>query len=356
MPPPAADLRTSCRQRPGGGVGADGGEAASHTDDGPAPTGRPDVGSGAGGGPAPEPPGDRVSRRHRRLQRALGRYLGEEERIDQPPDEALLVGQVVESAVDGARGVVVARHRQPTARLLVAAGRPFQSSPHYLVMAGAGQLPVSGALEWGALGFNGRLSYVPEHELTAWRGAAAGGRPPVRLPAGAEGRNDFFIGFDERSMRFLPSALLLDRRTRGADSPDSPEGQGEEADEAAAPNGSAGAASGPRGEGAAAAPSEEPHERHREFSALLEELDALSGRLESARAVAASQLKEQLEEKRLQLLGRRRALRKLRGWLEALQSLGGATPGASAAEGDIDPEGDFDPEFAEDAPDEEVAF
>lgn len=259
------------------------------------------------------------------LQQNLGR-----------PGGVFEIGQVVENLADGTRAVVVGWDGGPTETELAGAhaAASVASSPNYLLLLAAGQLPAFGRLTseiWGDR--PGRAAVVPQAYLRLWRGgrrhtsssetsvvaaaAAAAAPPPIRLPRGAEGR--LFRTYDHSLRRFTPSEELLGQHA--ASYRDHSGSAGDEMDVGTNHGGSA-TATGTSGGMA-------------DLDALLSEMGLT---VQTRRAKAAAQLAEGLSARRIELQEKLETLKTLQARMQSLQSMAtelkqAAAGGMPSAEG-----------------------
>jgi len=271
-----------------------------------------------------------------RLQGLLLQSLGR-------PGGLFEIGQIVENLADGTRAVVMgwdggpgmdnrlaeAEEMGPRAAATVAAGSSgatVASSPHYLLLLAAGQLPAFGQLTaeiWGDR--PGRVAVVPQAYLRLWRGgprhtslssgalaaastaattaaAAAPAATPIQLPRGAEGR--LFQSYDYTLRRFTPTEELLGQHAASYRDHTGSAGDDMSMD--------VGASSG--GDSTIAAASSDG----------VEDLDVLLGEMgltvKSRRAKAAAQLADSLSARRIELQEKLATLKNLQARMQSLQS------------------------------------
>jgi len=257
------------------------------------------------------------------LQQNLGR-----------PGGVFEIGQVVENMADGTRAVVMGWDGGPgvdsrptaTAMPVENSVATIDSSPHYLLLLAAGQLPAFGQLSpeiWGDR--PGRAALVPHVYLRLWRGgprrtaaaaavaaeaAAKTSPPPIRLPRGAEGR--LFQTYDHSLRRFTPTEELLGHHVA------SYRGHGGSA--------GVGARVSNHDDGATAAGTSDGVG---DLDALLSEMGLT---VQTRRSKAAAQLAEGLSARRIELLEKLETLKNLQARMQSLQSM--ATELKQVAAGD----------------------
>eukprot|EP00931_Biecheleriopsis_adriatica_P067302 TRINITY_DN41465_c0_g1_i1.p1 TRINITY_DN41465_c0_g1~~TRINITY_DN41465_c0_g1_i1.p1 ORF type:complete len:717 (-),score=108.71 TRINITY_DN41465_c0_g1_i1:122-2272(-) len=141
------------------------------------------------------------------------------------------VGQSVEVSADGTEGVVVGWDLEPDTRILhLATARQSASSAtgaHYLVMAMRGQLPLIGALPFGAFRLPGHAFYLPQDALVRVERPAGGAHPSRSLTLPPAVEKFFFQGMSSDGERYVPAPWLA-RRYPLDGVPTTPEGTTDE--------------------------------------------------------------------------------------------------------------------------------